>query len=306
MNPSSILSDLNYKEILNSITDGFAIVDIDSKIVEVNPAYCEMYGYKHDELIDFPITNLIHPDYRHVFNEFLEQIIDSGRFVGESVDIRKDGSIIHVEARGRLIDISGKDYLLAIIRDMTEHKRMESALQESEARYTDLYENAPDMYASVDVKTARIIHCNQTLADNLGFRKEEVIGRLVFEIYHPDCLEAAKQTFRAFMKTGAIQNRELELLHKDGSRISVSLNVSAVRDESDNIRYSRSALRDITDKKRAEKVLQRERDKLRKALEQIAELGVTEPICTSCQKKMDDNGKPGPAEPFDPLPFNNH
>lgn len=295
MNRSSILTDRNCKDILNSITDGFAIVDINSKIVEVNPAYCEMYGYKRDELIDFPITDLIHPDFRHVFNEFLEQIIRSGRFAGESVDIRKDGSTFHVEARGRLIHISGKDYLLAIIRDITEQKRMESALQESEARYTDLYENAPDMYASVNMETARIIRCNQTLADNLGFRKEEIIGRPVFEIYHPDCLEAAKQTFRVFMKAGAIQNQELELLRKDGSRIAVSLNVSAVRDETGNIRYSRSALRDITDKKRVEKVLQQERDKLRQALEQIAELGTTAPICASCRKRMADNGQPGPT-----------
>jgi PAS domain S-box-containing protein len=295
MTQSSILSDRNYKEILNTITDGFAIVDIDSKIIEINPAYCEMYGYERDELIGFPITRLIDPDFRHVFDEFLDQIIETGRFVGESVDIRKDGSTIHVEARGRLINISDKVYLLAIIRDMTEHKRMASALQESEARYTDLYENAPDMYASVDSETTRIIGCNRTLADNLGFRKKEIIGRPVFEIYHPDCLEAAKQTFRAFMKTGEVHNREFQLLRKDGSRIAVSLNVSAVRDEEGNIRYSRSALRDITDRKRAEKVLQQERNKLRQALEQIAELGGTAPICASCKKRMDNNGKTGPV-----------
>jgi len=295
MTQSNILNDRNCKEILNSITDGFAIVDIDSKIVEINPAYCEMYGYERDELIGFPITNLIHPDFRHMFDEFLEQIIRSGRFVGESVDVRKDGSTIHVEARGRLIHISGKDYLLAIIRDMTEHKRIESALKESEARYTDLYENAPDMYASVDAETARIIRCNRTLAENLGFRKDEIIGRPVIEIYHPDCLEAVKQTFRAFLETGAVLNRDLQLLRKDGRGIEVNLNVSAVRDEEGTILYSRSALRDITDKKRAEKVLQQERNKLRKALEQIAELGGTAPICASCKERMDNNGKPGPA-----------
>ena len=292
MTPSSILSDRNCKDILNSITDGFAIVDIDSNIVEINPAYCEMYGYERHELIGFPITRLIHPDFSHVFDDFLEQIIHSRQFIGESVDVRKNGSMIHVEARGRLIHISGKDFLLALIRDITERKRIESALQKSEARYTDLYENAPDMYASVDAETTRIIGCNRTLADNLGFRKDEIIGRPVIEIYHPDCLEAAKQTFRTFLKTGVVHNRELQLLRKDGSGIAVSLNVSAVRDEEGDIRYSRSALRDITDRKRAEKLLQQERNKLRKALEKIAELGGTAPICASCKKSMGDNGKP--------------
>jgi len=114
MTQSNILNDRNCKEILNSITDGFAIVDIDSKIVEINPAYCEMYGYERDELIGLPITHHIHPDFRHVFDEFLEQIIRSRRFAGESVDVRKDGSNIYVEARGRLIHIGGKDYLPGI------------------------------------------------------------------------------------------------------------------------------------------------------------------------------------------------
>ena len=295
MTPSSILSDRNCKDILNSITDGFAIVDIDSKIVEINPAYCEMYGYERHELIGFPITRLIHPDFSHVFDDFLEQIIHSRQFIGESVDVRKNGSMIHVEARGRLIHISGKDYLLAIIRDMTEHKRMASALQESEARYTDLYENAPDMYASVDAVTGFIIGCNRTLADNLGYHKDELIGRPIFEIYHPDCLEDVKQTFRLFLKIGAVHNRELQLLKKDGSGMAVSLNVSAVRDEEGNILHSRSTLRDITDKKRAEKILQQERNKLRLALEQIAKLGGTAPICASCRKSMHGNGKPYPA-----------
>jgi PAS domain S-box-containing protein len=107
-----------------------------------------------------------------------------------------------------------------------QRKRAEEALKASEAKYMDLYENAPDMYASVNAKTALIERCNYTLANTLRYSKEEIIGQPVFEIYHPDCLEEVKKTFKLFVETGEIHDKELQLRRKDGSRLDVSLNVN--------------------------------------------------------------------------------
>ncbi|MEF9426020.1 MAG: PAS domain-containing protein, partial [Candidatus Mariimomonas ferrooxydans] len=121
--------------------------------------------------------------------------------------------------------------------------------EESLTKYYDLYENAPDMFASVDVKTAKIISCNQTLADTLGKSKKEIIGHLVFKIYHRNSQDKAKKTFQSFIKNGKVNNTELQLKRRDGSVINVSLNASAVRDKKGNIIYSRSVLRDISERK---------------------------------------------------------
>ncbi len=142
------------------------------------------------------------------------------------------------------------EFGVMVLRARIERKRAEEALKESEARYIDLYENAPDMYVSVDAKTALMEKCNHTLASALGYSKEELIGRPVYELYHPDCLEDAKKTFKAFVETGSIRDKELQLRRKDGSILQVSLNVSAVRNEDGDILYSRSTLRDITDRRR--------------------------------------------------------
>ncbi|MFH1985280.1 MAG: PAS domain S-box protein [Pseudomonadota bacterium] len=125
-------------------------------------------------------------------------------------------------------------------------------LKASEARYIDLYDNAPDMYLSADAQTAAITTCNQTLADTLGYPKAEIIGRSIYEIYHPACLDRAKQAHTEFLERGEIHDRELQLRKKDGSKLDVSLNVSAVRAKDGAIVSSRATLRDITERKQAE------------------------------------------------------
>ncbi len=141
-------------------------------------------------------------------------------------------------------------------KEIAERKKAEKELGESEARYEDLYDNAPDMFVSVDAKTAKILQCNQTLAKALGYSKDEVVGHPIFSVYHPDSLEDAKKTFKSFAETGVVDNVELQLKRKDGSKIDVILNASAVRDEHGNVLYSRSAWRDITVRKQAEEKLQ--------------------------------------------------
>jgi DNA-binding NtrC family response regulator len=97
-----------------------------------------------------------------------------------------------------------------------ERQEAEAALRASEARYIDLYENAPDMYISINAHTCAIEKCNQTLADKLGRPKEEIIGRAAFDIYHPDCLDQAKAIFQEFLQRGMVHDKELQLLKTDG------------------------------------------------------------------------------------------
>ena len=137
-----------------------------------------------------------------------------------------------------------------------ERKVMITALKKSETRYADLYDHSPDMYVSVAAENALIRQCNQTLADKIGYSKDEIIGRPIFDLYHPDCMEAVKEAFQLFVETGEVHNAELQLMRKDGSKIDVTLNVTAVRDENGKVLYSRSAWIDTSEKKRAERTLE--------------------------------------------------
>ncbi len=165
----------------------------------------------------------------------------------------RDLTIALEKEQSHLINAKGKLEL-----EVEERQQAQEALRESEAKYQDLYDNAPHMDLSVDAKTAAIISCNQTLADTLGYTKEEIIGRPVFDMYAPDSAEHHKTNiFPLFLKTGTIDGEESRLRRKDGGVIDASINASAVRDKDGNLLHSRSIWRDISEKKKLEARLRR-------------------------------------------------
>lgn len=140
------------------------------------------------------------------------------------------------------------DTLAGIIR----RKRAEEAFTETQARYQDLYDNAPDMFATVDAASVEVIQCNRALANTLGYKKEEIVNRNFLDMFHRDCVPQVRAHFRAFQRTGEVRNAELQLRSKDGTHIDASMNVTAVRDENGNVLHGRAILRDITERKRSE------------------------------------------------------
>ena len=155
----------------------------------------------------------------------------------------------------------------------------------AEVRYHDLFDNAPDMFLSVDPETTTIQVCNQTLVTASGYTKEEIVGRPIFDLYHPDYAEDVQESLRSLMEAGEVPDAELQLQRRDGSNIDVLVKVSAVRDEQGRIRYSRSVLRDITERKRAEETRERavealttSRERLRKLAARLQEVREEERI----------------------------
>lgn len=142
---------------------------------------------------------------------------------------------------------------LTLAASVVGQKQAEAYLREEKAKYYDLYDNAPDMFVSVDVATATVIGCNQTVVTTLGYTKQDLLGRPITGLYHPDCIEKAHKYLLLFQTTGEVHDAELQLKHKDGRKIDVSLNASAFRDDQGRIIHSRSVWRDITERKRGER-----------------------------------------------------
>jgi PAS domain S-box-containing protein len=122
-------------------------------------------------------------------------------------------------------------------------------LRESEARVRDFYDDAPDMFATVDSATGLILECNRTLLENIGYTKEEIVGRKIRELYHETSEADRQEVFKTFLEVGVVRDAELTLRRKDGTKLEVSLNISALRDEKGDIIRSRSIWRDIREKK---------------------------------------------------------
>ena len=155
--------------------------------------------------------------------------------------------------------IEGKPgYVAGIATDITERVKSEKALKESVKKNHDLYENAPDMFASICAKTGKVLKCNKTTMVTLGYTQEEILNTPVFDLYSKDSSEyARKEVFPEFLKNGYIEGEKLDLQKKNGEKITVLLKASAVRDLKGCIVESRSVWRDITKQERTEIALQK-------------------------------------------------
>jgi PAS domain S-box-containing protein len=122
-------SEAQYHGIFDSTTDSFLIFDLDGNIVDANPQACKMYGYPYEELITLSGKDIVHPDYYHLFEQFKRDVQTVDEFHAESVDIHKDGTAFNIEVRGTDFNYKGRKQLLAVIRDITEQKRMVETLR---------------------------------------------------------------------------------------------------------------------------------------------------------------------------------
>ena len=143
-----------------------------------------------------------------------------------------------------------------------ERERAAAALAASEAKYQDLYNQAPDLFASVEIGSGKLVRCNQRFCDVTGFDREALMNRPVYEVLHPASLEQAKRMFDQIVEQGEVRDVELTLRGRDGAELDVSVSATAVRDRKGQVRYSRSVWRDITERKRAERALEEARESL--------------------------------------------
>ncbi|MCZ6678359.1 MAG: response regulator [Candidatus Poribacteria bacterium] len=163
--------------------------------------------------------------------------------------------------------VRAEEELLAL-NEMLEQRVAErtAELSRAEARYRDLYDNAPDMMAVVNLVTGEISDCNQTLADVIGYSKEEIIGSPFMNLYDMASREAAQKTSADFVKTGTIARQERTLRRADGSTIDVLLQATAIYDDAGKIVASRSTWRDVSKQKQAEQALRASQERFRRAV----------------------------------------
>ncbi len=232
-----------------------------------SPRFAELFGYEPHEI---PPTsawwqdNIAPEDLPAALAAFEEHAADANRPYDQVVRYRhKKGHLVWVRCRGLIIrDDQGRPLrMLGAHTDVSELKNIEAQLRgrvadsdagrkSAESVFEALYNTSPDMLVSVDATDASVRRCNDTLCEVIGRPRSEIVGRPIFELYHPSAHSDAMAAFQAFKRSGAVNNRELALLHKDGSRIPVLLSVRAVRDADGNVVESMSTWRDIRELKR--------------------------------------------------------
>jgi PAS domain S-box-containing protein len=229
------------------------------RVVYANKMSEELMGYTREEFYsqDFDFLTLIAPESLELVRDSL-----SKHLRGEDVPpyeyalITKGGQRLEVIITSKLITYEGETAILGTVTDITARKQAEEVLRESEARFWDLYHNAPNAYFTVGVDGS-IYQCNNRAAELLGYPIQELVGKHVFELYTdtPQGRAKAAEVLRRFMAGESIIDEELQMEKADGTPIWISLTVNAVRDAGGNIVESRSMVVDITERKRIEGAL---------------------------------------------------
>jgi PAS domain S-box-containing protein len=256
---------------------GLAQVSLDGHFMRVNPRVCEIFGYSERELIGRSAKELSHPDDRDAADGPRAQVLagemDSARL--EKRYLRKDGSVVWVSLVIALErDAAGRPlHAISVLDDITGRKRTEAALRESEALFRSTFELAASGIAHVSLE-GRFLRVNRQLCGILRYREDELIGRSVKDISHPedrDLTDAQRSRVRAGERQSV--RFEKRYLRKDGSVVWVSLGVALVRGEDGAPLYEIAMFDDITERKQAEAALREAHEELKRSnseLEQFA------------------------------------
>ena len=268
-------SEEKHRTLVEQSLQGLAVIQ-DFRIVFANTAVAEITGCSPEELLALTpeqVKSIVHPEDRALaWQRFRD------RLAGESVPprheyriVRKDGTIRWLETFATAIEYQGKPALQAAFVDITERKRAEKALQQSEKKYRQLVENMQEGIWLID-KDAYTTFVNPRMSEMLGYSTDEMLGKHLFFFMDEQATEIAKFNLER-RKQGIKEQHDFEFVRKDGTLVYTSLETSPITDDDGNYIGALASVADITKRKRAEEALRRAHEELEKRVrERTAEL----------------------------------
>jgi nitrogen fixation negative regulator NifL len=247
-----------FRSLIENASDIITILEPNGVIRYESPSIEGILGYRPEELVGCNVFEFIHPeDIARIQLIFQEGLRQSGAIrCGEFRFRHKDGSWRAFEAIGKnLLDDPVVCGIIINSRDITERKKAEEVLRESEERFSSAFEHAAIGMALV-APDGRWLKVNRALCESVGYTTEELLGRTFQDITHPDDLQADLGVLRQ-MLTGELRTHQMEkrYFHKQGHVVWVLLTVSLVRTAAGQPLYFIAQIQDITDRKRNEERL---------------------------------------------------
>ena len=241
---------------------GVSVSNKDGQYLEMmNPRFAEMHGFSIDELKGQPILSLYPPN---VHEDFLNQIKiahQRGHHLFESYHLRKDGTSFPVIIDVTIVKDPEGDafYRIVNVQDITERKRAEDALRESEFQLSQLW--AATVEGIVIHDQGIIIEVNDAMCRLFGVSREKVIGKSILDFATAETRDRLKKDFAS--ESYGIS--EVTAIRSDGTTLTLEVLTRQIFYQGKNLRIAAS--RDITDHKQAEEAMRRSEEDYRKLFE---------------------------------------
>ena len=258
-----------FRQTFDQSNDGIILYDLKGNIIDVNHRVREQIGYSKSEMLSKTIHQL-HPvteqeDSKEAFEE-----IESEGYVNYEINFkRKDGTIFPAEVSSRMFEVRGEKFVQGVIRDITERKKAERELKESEEKFRQIFENAHDCIFLTSVNerlgtTNEFMEINDIACKLLNYSKEELLRMRSVDITAPEERAANTKIIQHIIKNGS-GTFETRLITKDGIRIPVELSshLFVFKDE----KVILTIARDVSERKKAERDIQESEERYRKLVE---------------------------------------
>ena len=281
-------SEKAYRDLFQLSPDGIVAWDVNGIIHAANRAAATLLGYdKGEDLVGSNWLDFVVSEERSALAELLQRAIKSGGLAeAEFGAIRKDGVRIFAQTRLQAVLDSAGNLVqnIAITRDITGRKAMETALRDSEKAYRDLFQLSPD--AIVAWKPNAIIEAaNKAAATMLGYDNgQDLVGKSWLDFVVPDDRPARAEAPQSAERSGGLIDAEFSMHRKDGSRFFVEARQRSALDTAGNPVRTVAIGRDITERKRAEHALLR----LNRTLRNLIAADTAVVHATTEQKLLDD------------------
>jgi PAS domain S-box-containing protein len=266
-----IISETQLREVINSMEKAIAIYEPvengdDFVFVDMNEFGEKITHYKIKDVIGKKLSELFPGEASVGIIEKLRETWQTGQSTQIPLKQYVDDRITQWVENYIFKLPSGK--VVAMFEDTFEKHKAEIALRESQERFRQFFETSAQ-YCYMVSPDGKIADINQSALNILGYRKDDIVGKSLIEtIYSPESHDKAKKLFGSWIETGSIKNEELEIQLKSGKKRTILLNVEAIRDEDENIIHSASVQMDITERKKAEEMLQTLNDELEQRVQE--------------------------------------
>lgn len=235
-------SEGRLRTVFETAMDGMFIIDMEGRYIDVNQAGLSMFGYSREELLSSDVRLLIFPESGDNI-ETHKAYWKTGALVPEIRLRRKDGEEVWVDMAITPLRIGDKDFALGVKRDVTERRRSEEAVRESEERFRLIFEQNQDAQFIIEPGSCRILGVNPAAEALFGYSKEEIIeagAALIFGGNKDECERVAVE-----LKTkGSYAAEPVENMRKDGERLVNSIRAQIIRLKDGAVAYC--TVRDIT------------------------------------------------------------
>ncbi|MCU0545667.1 MAG: PAS domain S-box protein [Oscillatoriaceae cyanobacterium Prado104] len=254
---------------MQNAVEGISRLDSDGRYVNVNRAYANKCGYEPEEMLGMAWQLTVHPDDIERLILAYQEMLNSGKVEAEARGVRKDGlffykQITMVKAGDSQGIFNGHH---CFMKDITERKITEAALQESEFKYRQIVELAEEGIWVIDSNT-RTTYVNRAMSRMLGYTEAEMFGRSLFEFMDEDAKQEAENKLER-RKQGIIERHEFKFKDKNGKDIWTFISTSPVMDDRGNMVSCCALVYNISDRKLTEQQLLQLTEDLQRSNEQL-------------------------------------